>query len=126
MNMYVTNFKRSDTLTEHDCKWCTMSHSTHTLSGILYFKNITQFHGMHINVISSTHTQKRAAFPLPIFMKLAHSQQHYMQSSHTKFCHIRQHMWKVWIVVNLHAFHCTDFHKCSMELLGYFPYHSRQ
>jgi hypothetical protein len=35
-----------------------LSHSTHTLPGILYFKNITQFHGMHINVISFTHTKK--------------------------------------------------------------------
>jgi hypothetical protein len=52
--------------------------------GVLYLRNVIRFHCAQITVISIT-AKKSAAFPQPIFMKLANSQQRTMQIPYIEF-----------------------------------------
>jgi len=45
----------------------------------------TQFHSTRVNVISSAPNDTSTAFPQPVFMKLTHYQQYYVQISYTEF-----------------------------------------
>jgi len=62
--MHAINFKRPDTLTKQDCKW--FCHTAHILYQACSTLKISPFHGTHINVISSTHTQT-SSFPSASF-----------------------------------------------------------
>jgi len=58
-----------------------LRHAAHKL----YLQNAVRFHSTRVNVISIAPHNTSTAFRQPVFMKLTHCQQHYVQISYTEF-----------------------------------------